>query len=88
MFDAKLTQQNYIKKPIYFHAFSSKLNFESPLKTYLVINNVEEVIVNISSKKKVYKNVYNILKNNKHQKKGNNTIVFHILVSLTFKVLL
>ncbi len=32
---------------VYFHAFSSKANFESPLKTYLVIDNVEDVIVNM-----------------------------------------
>ncbi len=32
---------------VYFHAFSSKANFESPLKTYLVIDNVEDVIGNM-----------------------------------------
>ncbi len=30
-----------------FMLFSSKANFESPLKTYLVIDNVEDVIVNM-----------------------------------------
>ncbi len=42
---------------LYFHAFSSKANFfESPLKTYLVIDNVKDVIVNmpkvVNNKKK------------------------------------
>ncbi len=50
MFDAKLTRLNQMKKKtvtVYFHAFSSKAHFESPLKTYLVIDNVEDVIVNM-----------------------------------------
>ncbi len=40
--------KSYEKKKnltVYCHAFSSKANFESPLKTYLVIDNVEDVIV-------------------------------------------
>ncbi len=48
VFDAKLTQLNQMKNmvTVYFHAFSSKANFESPLKTYLkflVIDNVEDI---------------------------------------------
>ncbi len=35
------------KVTVYFHAFSSKANFESPLKTYLVVDNVEDVIGNM-----------------------------------------
>ncbi len=51
VFDAKITPRNHMKKQniitVYFHAFSSKANFESPLKTYQVIDNVEDVIVNM-----------------------------------------
>ncbi len=41
------------KVTIYFHAFSSKANFQSPLKTYLAIDNVEDIdyiIVNMPKK--------------------------------------
>ncbi len=51
LFGANSTKSYEKNKPVCFHAFSSKQNFESPLKTYLVIDNVEEGIVNISSKK-------------------------------------
>ncbi len=48
VFDAKLTPRNHMKKKLItvFHAFSSKANFESPLKTSG--HSVENVIVNMS----------------------------------------
>ncbi len=52
VFDAKLTRQNHTKKKtlllyIFMDLYIFKANFESPLKTYLVIDNVENVIVNM-----------------------------------------
>ncbi len=54
-FDAKLSQLNQLEKKVtvYFYAFSSKANFQSPLKTYLAIDNVEDIdyiIVNMPKK--------------------------------------
>ncbi len=48
VFDAKLmwlNKKNTQKKHIvtvYFHAFSSKANYDSPLKTY-IIDNIEDI---------------------------------------------